>query len=47
MTVDSQHVQVARLSSLCAGRLYPRSHPYYSFLSEAEWTPGPKGSRKD
>ena len=30
-----------RLSALRTGRLYPRKHSWYSFLLEAESTPGP------
>jgi len=30
-----------RLSALCTGRLYPRKYSWYSFLLEAESTPGP------
>jgi len=36
-----------RLSALCTGRLYPRKYPWYSFLLEAESTPGPLCDRKD
>jgi hypothetical protein len=40
--VDSRHMQVARLSALCTGCLYPpRRHLWYSFMLEAESTPGP------
>ena len=30
-----------RLSALCTGRLYPRKDSWYSFLLQAESTPGP------
>ena len=30
-----------RLSALRTGRLYPRKYSWYSFLLEAESTPGP------
>ena len=33
--------QDVRLSALRTGRLYPRKCSWYSFLSEAESTPGP------
>jgi len=36
-----------RLPALRAGSLYPRKYPWYSFLSEAESTPGPWYDRKD
>jgi len=32
---------VVRLSALRTGRLYPRKYSWYSFLLEAESTPGP------
>jgi hypothetical protein len=38
--LDNRHVKVARLSVLHTGRLYPQKIPWYSFLLEAEWTPG-------
>ena len=36
-----------RLSTLCTGCLYPRKCSWYSFLLEAESTPGPLCDRKD
>jgi len=36
-----------RLSVLLTDRLYPRKYSWYSFLLEAESTPGPKCDRKD
>jgi len=38
---DNRHMKVARLSALRTGRLYPRNYSCYSFLLEAESTPGP------
>jgi len=38
---------VVRLSALGTGRLYPRKYTWYSFLLEAESTPGPECDRKD
>ena len=42
---DSRHTQVVRLSALRTGRLPPppppRKYSWYSFLLEAESTPGP------
>ena len=43
----SRHMKVVRLSALCTGRLYPRKYSWYSFLLEAESTPGPYCGRKD
>ena len=40
-------MKVVRLSALRTGRLYPRKYPWYSFLLEAESTPGPQCGRKD
>ena len=37
---DSRHMNVARLSALPAGCLYPRGNPWCLFLLEAERTPG-------
>jgi hypothetical protein len=46
--LDSRHMKVVRLSALNAGRLYPpRKRSCYSFLLEAELTPGPLCCRKD
>ena len=36
-----RHRMVVRLSALRTGRLYPRKDTWYSFLLEAESTPGP------
>ena len=38
---DNRHMKVVRLSALRTGRLYPKKYSWYSFLSEAESTPGP------
>jgi len=38
---DNRHMMVVRLSALTTGRLYPRKYSWYSFLLEAESTPGP------
>jgi len=39
---------LVRLSALGTGRLYPsRKYSWYSFLLEAESTPGPQCDRKD
>jgi len=35
------------MSALHTGRLYPREYSWYSLLSEAVSTPGPKCDRKD
>jgi hypothetical protein len=40
-------MKVARLSVLRTGRLYPRKYFWYSFLLEAESTPGPEFGWKD
>jgi hypothetical protein len=40
-------MKVVRLSALYTGRLYPRKYSWYSFLLEAESTPGPELDRKD
>ena len=41
---DDRHMKVARLSALRTGRLYrPGKYSWYSFLLEAESTPGHKG----
>jgi len=41
-------MKVVRLSALRTGRLYPpRKYSWYSFLLEAESTPGPQCGRKD
>jgi hypothetical protein len=40
--IDNRHMKVVRLSALNASRLYPpRKYSWYSFLLEAESTPGP------
>ena len=41
---DNRHMKVVRLSR--TGRLYPRKYSWYSFLLEAESTPGPQCGRK-
>ena len=41
------HRMVVRLSALHTGRLYPRKCSWYSFLLEAESTPGPQCDPKD
>ena len=38
---DNRHMNVVTLSALRAGRLYPHGDLQYSFLLEAESTPGP------
>jgi len=38
---DNWHMNVVRLSALRTGCLYPRKYSWYSFLLEAESTPGP------
>jgi len=39
---DNRHMKVVRLSALRTGHLYPPGNiPWYSFLLEAESTPGP------
>jgi hypothetical protein len=45
--LDNRHRKVVRLSALCTGRLYPQEGYWYSFLLEAESTPGPQCDRKD
>jgi len=37
---DNRHMKVVRLSALRTGLLYPRKYSWYSFLLEAESTPG-------
>ena len=45
---DNRHMKVVRLSALRTGRLYSlRKFSLYSFLLEAESTPGPTCSQKD
>jgi hypothetical protein len=45
---DNRHMNVVRLSALRTGRLYPpRKYSWYSFLLEAESTPGPQCDRQD
>jgi hypothetical protein len=39
--IDNRHMKVVRLSALPTGRLYPpRKYSWYSFLLDAELTPG-------
>jgi len=38
---DNWHMNVVRLSALRTGRLYSNKYSWYSFLLEAESTPGP------
>jgi hypothetical protein len=38
---DFNKIKVVRLSVLRTDRLYPRKYSWYSFLLEAESTPGP------
>jgi len=46
--LDSRDMKVISLSTLCTGRLdSPRKYFWYTFLSEAELTPGPQCGRKD
>jgi hypothetical protein len=44
---DNRHMKVARLLALRTGPFYPppppRKYSWYSFLLEAESTPGPEG----
>ena len=44
---DNRHIKAIRLSALRTGRLYPRKYLWYSFLSEAESTPGSQCGRND
>ena len=37
---DSQHMKAVRLSALCTSCLYTQKYSWYSFLLEAESTPG-------
>ena len=39
--MTTAHKKVVRLSALRTGRIYPRKFSWYSFLLEAESTPGP------
>jgi len=41
--IDNRHMKVAKSSALGTGHLYPppRRYPWFSFLLEAESTPGP------
>jgi hypothetical protein len=39
--ISWRHRMVVRLSALRTGRLNPRKYTWYSFLLEAESTPGP------
>jgi hypothetical protein len=45
--LDNLHMKVVRLSALRTGRFTPRNNSWYSFLLEAESTPGPQCDRKD
>jgi hypothetical protein len=46
--LNSRNVKVARLSAIRTGRLYhPRKYSWYSFLLEAESTPGTQCGQKD
>src|SRR5215469_16469437 len=45
--LDDRHMNVARLSALRTGRLYPQGIPRYSFLLEADANPRPWCGRKD
>jgi hypothetical protein len=45
--LDYRHLKVVRLSALCTGDFTPRNDSWYSFLLEAESTPGPQCDRKD
>ena len=44
---NNRHIKVVRLSALGTRRLYPRKYSWYSFLLEADSTPGPQCGRKD
>ena len=44
---DSRHMKVVRLSALRTGRQAPRKYSWYSFMLEADSTPGPWCDRKD
>jgi hypothetical protein len=44
---DNRQMKVARLSALRTGRFYPRKYSWFSFLLEAESTPGPQCGRKN
>jgi hypothetical protein len=45
---DTRHMKVVRLSALSTGHLYPpKKYSWYSFLLEAESTPGPLCGQKD
>ena len=45
---DNRHTKALRLSALRTGRLYPHRKYYcYSFMLEAESTPGPQCGQKD
>jgi hypothetical protein len=48
LTEPSRHMKVVRLSAIRNGRLYPpKKYSWYSFLLEAESTPGPQCDRQD
>jgi hypothetical protein len=44
---ENRHMKAVRLSAPRTGRLYPMKYSWYSFLLEAESTPGPKCGWKD
>jgi hypothetical protein len=44
--LDNRNVKVAISSALGTGRLYPRRYTWYSFLLQADSTPGPQCGRK-
>ena len=45
--LDNRNVKVAISSALGTGRLYPRRYTWYSFLLQADSTPGQQCGRKD
>jgi len=44
--LDNRHMNVAKLSALRTSHLYLRETFFYSFMLEAETTPGPQCGRK-